>query len=164
MTPYGTSGSLNFRNLRNVLLKVCKSYLSLFCVNKSMVLFIVVYPYNTFSFFTSGYKFESHFRKLNLRKELNNSKISSEVDEILQLYLGCLNNQKSQCRPTFIWYSFPDTNPWRWRNVIFTNNTNMNRKLFLLYIPFCNIKLIYFSKFQHHIFIILLLMKFWIFL
>ena len=61
-----------------------------------MVLFIVVYPYNTYSFFTSGYKFESHFRKLNLRKELNLSQISPEVDETFQSYLACLNKQKSQ--------------------------------------------------------------------
>ena len=129
-----------------------------------MVLTSITYRCNTSGFVTSGFKFDSHSRKLNLRKKLNLSQISSEVDETFQLYLACFNKQKSQWWPTFICYSFPDTNSWRWRNVTFTNNTNMNRKLFSLYIPFCNIKLIYFSKFQHHIFIILLLMKFWIFL
>ena len=76
-----------------------------------MVLTIITYRCNTSGFVTSGSKFDSHSRKLNLRKKLNLSQISSEVDETLQIYLACLNKQKSQCKPTFIWYSFPDTNP-----------------------------------------------------
>ena len=76
-----------------------------------MVLTIITYPCNTSGFVTSGFKFDSHSRKLNLRKKLNLSQISSEVDKTLQLYSACLSEQKSQWRPTFICYSFLDTNP-----------------------------------------------------
>ena len=52
-------------------------------------------------------------------------------------------------------YHFRDTNPWKWRSVTFTKNTNMNRKSFLMYIPFSNITHLRFSKFQHYISIII---------
>ena len=61
-----------------------------------MALSINIYTYNTYGFVTSGSKFNIHFGKLNLRKELNLSQILLEVDEILQLYSTCLNKQKSQ--------------------------------------------------------------------
>ena len=120
-----------------------------------MVLSISIYICNTSGFVTSGSKFISRFGKLNLRKELNLSQILLEVDETLQLYSACLNEQKRQRWPPSIFYSFRDTNPRRLRRLTFTKNTKMNGNLFLLYIPFFNIALVYFSKFQHHIFIIL---------
>ena len=61
-----------------------------------MVLTIITYPCNTSGFVTSGSKFDSHCRKLNVRKKLNLSQISSEVDKTLQLYSACLSEQKSQ--------------------------------------------------------------------
>ena len=129
-----------------------------------MALSINIYTYNTSGFVTSGSKFSNYFRKLNLRKELNLSQILLEVDEILQLYSACQNKQKSQRWPPSIFYSFRDKNPRSLRRLIFTKNTNMNGNLFLLHIPFSYIALVYFLKFQHHIFIILFLVNFWIFL
>ena len=61
-----------------------------------MALSISIYTYSTSGFVTSGSIFSIHFGKLNLRKELNLSQILLEVDETLQLYSTCLNEQKSQ--------------------------------------------------------------------
>ena len=61
-----------------------------------MTLSMSIYTYNTSGFVTSGSKFSIQFGKLNLRKELNLSQILLEVDETLQLYSTCLNEQKSQ--------------------------------------------------------------------
>ena len=74
-----------------------------------MVLTIISYPCNISGFVTSGSKFDSHSRKFNLRKKLNISQISLEVDETLQLYLACLNKQKSQRWPTSKCYRFSDS-------------------------------------------------------
>ena len=125
-----------------------------------LVLSIYIHPWNTSGFVTSGSTFSSYFRKLNLRKELNLSQILLELVETLQLYLACLNKQKSQRWPPSIFYSFRDTNPRRWRRLTFTKNTNMNGNLFLLYIPFSNITHVQFLKFQNYIFIIIFLVNF----
>ena len=61
-----------------------------------MAISISIYTYSTCGFVTSGSTFISYFGKLNLRKELNLSQILLEVDETLQLYSTCLNEQKSQ--------------------------------------------------------------------
>ena len=135
----------------------------IFFIMKLLVLSIKTHPWNTSGFVTSGSTLSRYFRKLNLRKELNLSQILLEVNETLQLYSACLNKQKSQWWPPSIFYSFQDSNPWRLRNVTSTKNTNMNGKLFLFYIYFSKITYIWISKFQHHIFIILFLMNFWIF-
>ena len=121
---------------------------------------INIHPWCTSGFVTSGSKFSSYFRKLNLQKELNLSQILLELDETLQLYSACLNEQKSLRWPPSIFYSFRDTNPRRLSRLTFTKNTNMNGNLFLLYIPFSNITLVYILKFQHHTFIILILVNF----
>ena len=128
-----------------------------------MILSLSIYKCNTSGFVTSGSKFSSYFRKLNLRKQLNLSQILLEFDETLQLYLAWLNKQKSQRWPLSIFYGFRDTNSRRLRRLKFTKNTNMNENLFLLCIPFSNITLVEFLKFQHYIFIILFLVNFRIF-
>ena len=64
-----------------------------------MALSTIFHPWNTSGYATYGSKFNSHFRKLNVRKGLNLSKIYLsvlEVDKILQLYSACLNKQKGQ--------------------------------------------------------------------
>ena len=127
---------------------------------KLLALSINIHPWSTSGFVTSGSTFSSYFRKLNLRKELNLSQILLELVETLQLYLACLNKQKSQRWPPSIFYSFRDTNPRRWRRLTFTKNTNLNGNLFLLYIPFSNITHVQFLKFQNYIFIIIFLVNF----
>ena len=114
----------------------------IFIIMKLLVLSIKTHPWNTSGFVTSGSTLSRYFRKLNLRKELNLSQILLEVNETLQLYLACLNKQKSQRWPPSIFYSFRDTNPQRLRRLIFTKNTNLNENLFLLHIPFSNIALV----------------------
>ena len=127
---------------------------------KLLALSINTHPWNTSGFVSSGSKFISHFVKLNLRKELNLSQILLEVYETLQLCSACQNKQKSQRWPPSIFYSFRDKNPRSFRRLIFTKNTNMNGNLFLFYVLFSIIVLIYFVKFQHHIFIIVFLVIF----
>ena len=127
---------------------------------KLLVLSINNHRWSTSGFVTSGSTFSSYFRRLNLRKELNLSQILLKVDETLQLHLACLNKQKSQRWPPSIFYIFRDINPRRLWCLIFTKNTNMNENLFLLCIPFSNITLVEFLKFQHYIFIILFLVNF----
>ena len=51
-----------------------------------------LWGYKSNSFSTSGSKFHSHFRKLNLLKEPYLSENFLEVKETLQLYLSFLNN------------------------------------------------------------------------
>ena len=127
---------------------------------KLLVLSINNHPWSTSGFVTSGSTFSSYFRKLNLRKELNLSQILLKLDETLQLYSACLNEQKSQRWPPSIFYCFRDTDPRRWRRLTFTKNTNINGNLFLLYIPFSYITHVQFLKFQNYIFIINFLVNF----
>ena len=61
---------------------------------KLMVLSISIHPCNTFGFPTSGSKFDSHFRNLNLLKEPYLSQNLLDVDDTLQLFASCLNKQK----------------------------------------------------------------------
>ena len=86
----------NIEKFRFLVLKICKSYLSLFFMMKLLTLSINTHPRNTSCFHTSGSTFIGYFRKLNLGKELNLSQILLEVDETLQLYSACLSEQKSQ--------------------------------------------------------------------
>ena len=127
---------------------------------KLLILSLSIYNCNNSGFVTSGSTFSNYFGKLNLRKELNLYQILVEVNETLQLYSACLRKQKSQRWPLSIFYGFRNTNPRRLRRLKFTKNTNMNGNLFLLCIPFSNITLVEFLKFQHYIFIILFLMNF----
>ena len=67
MTPKGTCGSLKIGNFRFLLLKICKSYLSLF-FSDEIIGPINLYPsLKHFRFVTSGSKFSSYYRKLNSR-------------------------------------------------------------------------------------------------
>ena len=81
-------------------------------MNKLMLLLIITLPCNTSGLITSGSRSDSHFKYLNLRKELN-------------FYKSCSNLTK-------LWrYIQSDTNLWKLRSVTFTQNTNITGKLFL---------------------------------
>ena len=127
---------------------------------KLKALWINIFTCNTSGFVSFNSKLCIFFFKLNSRKELYRPQILLEVDETLQLYLACLNKQKSPCRLPSIFYSFRDTNPRRLRRLTITKNTNMNGNLFLLYVPFSDVALVSFLKFQHHTFIFLFLCEF----
>lgn len=92
-----------------------------------MVLWIITHPCYTFSFITSGSKFRSRFRKLNLRKEITFSHQRNFA------ILFSMPKQKSQRWPTSIFYGFQDINPWRLRRVAFTENKRCEWKIIYIF-------------------------------
>ena len=126
-----------------------------FFMMKLMVLLISIHPCNISGFSTSGSKYNSHFRKSNLRKGPNLSQILLEVKETKKWYSTCLNKQKSQRWLTSILFSFRDKNPERLEFDIHKKTQIWTENYFYFIFHFEILRTNSFQNFQLHIFIIL---------